>query len=180
MGQIASYLLHLFVKIVSYLLQFFMQFRSYSFFFVIYLLNFIVMLRLHVLFLLTPLHFPLVLPLLLVFQILLQFVNLINEALLIPLLGLCVLFDGDADLNDMLLQLDSVVLRVLEITASVLHIQQMIIDNGGFEVEGCDSSLQTLDLDFLLRHLHRHLVLLVIEHVHVVGRGYRGRRSGEL
>lgn len=129
-------------------------------------------LSLHIILFLAPSLLPLVLPLLLVLKVLLKLVNLIDQTFFISFLGLSVLFDIDTDLNDMLLQFDSLYLGITEVVPRVLHISEMVVNDGALVVQGGDRGLEPLDLDLLLRDLHRHLVLLVVQHVLVVSGGH--------
>lgn len=80
-------------------------------------------------------------------------------------------FDGDACFDDVLLKFYSIGLRVFVIATCILHILQVVVDDGAFVIERSHGRLQSLDLDLLFGHLHGHLVLLVAQHVFVVGSG---------
>ena len=125
---------------------------------------------LHILLLFAPAQLLLVLSLLLLFKIILEGTDLVDKLTLIALVGFHVLFDSDACLHNMLLKLYSLGFWVFVIAASILDILEMVIDNCTFMIKRCNGSLQTFNFDFFLRNLHWHLVLLVIEHVLIVGR----------
>ena len=153
---------------MSYLLEILLQLFSYSFFFVIYLLNLVVVPRLHVLSLLAPTELLLILSLLLLLKIILQWTNLIDQLCLVIIVRLCVVLHSYAYLRNVLLKFDSMFLRVFVISTGVLNICKVIINYSTLMVQWSNGCFQSFNLDFFLWDLHRHLMLLVIEHVFVI------------
>ena len=145
-----------------------MQLRPYPFFFVIYLLDFVVVLGLDVFLLAAPCTLSLGLTLLLVLKVLLELSDLGDQLRLILVVLLRVLLHGHTLLLDVDLQLDSFTLRGGEVGSRVFYVLNVVVDIRALPIEGCDRGLQSLDLDLLLGDLHGHLVLLVVEHVLVV------------
>lgn len=144
--------------------------RSYIFLLIIYLLNIVVVLRLHVFSFFAPRKLLLVLTLLLILQLILQLVDLVRQLLLILIVRRSILLDRIRCLQHVLLQFVSLVLGFLEITAGILNILQVLVHDGALGVEREDCRLEPIDLDFLFGHLHRHHMLLVVQHVLVLGR----------
>ena len=87
-----------------------------------YLLDFVVVLLLHGFFFFAPCLLTLVLPLLFALKLLLKLANLILELRLVGLVRHVVDPHGFTRLNDVLLKLDTVALRVLEIGTRIFRI----------------------------------------------------------
>ena len=126
-------------------------------------------LGLQVFLLLSPGEVLLVLPLLLLLEIVLQRADLIDELSLVGLVRRHVLLDSDAGLHDVLLELDAIHLAVLVVVPRIVHVRQVVVHDCALVIQRGHSRLKSFDLDFFFRDLHGHLMLLVIEHVLIVG-----------
>ena len=113
---------------------------------------------------------PLMLELLVLSELVLQVINLSHEVFLVVSMSKIVRFDLLGSVNDMILQLGPLVLRVIDSVRCILHIFNVIIDYRALGVQRNHGSLESLDLNLLLRDHHLHLVLLVEQHLLVVVR----------
>lgn len=127
---------------------------------------------LNIFLLLPPSQLLLVLPLLLLLEVVLKRADLVDQLGLVRLVRSHVLLYGHAGLDYVLLKLHTLRLTILVVIACIVHVGQVIVDDGALVVQRRDRRLQPLNFNLFLRDLHGHLVLLVIEHVFVVGGGH--------
>ena len=151
-GQVCSYLLEFHSKSSSYLFKLASEVRSYLFFFLV-----------HPLLFLPPLLFSSMLPLLLTFELSLQRVDLVNQLILVSHMLRVVLLNSLRSNDDALLQFASFLLGLAETSPGIGTVGFGVFDNCNFGVKTLDSGQQSFNLDFFLRDVHLHYVLLLFQ-----------------
>ena len=98
-------------------------------------------LHLHVLLVLAPGHLLLVLPLFFLLQVVLERTYFVNELTLVALVRFHIRFDGDACFDDVLLEFDSIGLGVFVIGTRILHVLQVVVNDGALVIERSNGRL---------------------------------------
>ena len=123
---------------------------------------------LHIFLILSPLLLFPVLVLFLRLQGLLELSDSVNELRLVSGVSLIILLDTDGNFGNRFLQTNSIVLLVWEHSSGVLEVLDILVEVCALIIHNLNRCSKSIDLNFFLRNLHRHLMLLVIEHVFVV------------
>jgi len=116
----------------------------------------------HLLDLLSELQIFLVLSLLLIFQLLIQFFNMILKLILITCVAHVVLINLSGKLSDVGVKFYSFNFRVSVISIMVLSIIFMVIYHRSFSIKSKNGGLKSLVFNFKIRYFHHGLVKLLL------------------
>ena len=123
---------------------------------------------LHLLFFGPPLDTQAVLPLFFRFQFHLETFDLGNQVRLVILVRIAVHNHFLACLCNMALKSSSLLLRFIKLVHGDFDIISVVLNELTLAIERKNSCFESLYLNFLIRDLHGHLVLLVLQHLFVV------------